>query len=626
MRDRGSVGFHGFVALSFGATALIASDAAAVPTEPGELVNPLASAQGCQNCHTFENATEHAADPLYAPFVGWQGSLMANAARDPVFWAGVAIASQDEDTPGTTAECVRCHSPRAFLEGRGDSIAIDQLQPGDFEGVTCEACHRAFDDGETPAGNALYAIDDVVGAGGIVPRRGPWTYPGPFAPPHAWMQDSYIGTSRLCGTCHDVSTPRERVDDAGVSMGTPFNEQRTYSEWLGSDFAVAGDDFRSCQDCHMPAVADMPGCQDAVNTNSHPEGGRRHDLVGANRFVLELLQQEYGAQGSGEIPDIFFDFSLDRTDELLATAATLALEAPADVHLGMGLDGLTATVTNETGHKLPTGYSEGRVMWIEVVASYGDEVVWSSGQWADGQGFERDAQLRTYQAIAEEYGSGETFHLLLNNHWVEDTRIPPRGLQANVETDPVGDRYTLQGDDTWPNFDVASYAFAPAEAVVDATPDDATDDTLDVRVRVLYLINTPEYIQFLADENQTNTAGADVAMLFDTAGGATPMVLAEQSLALPIVGFGGVPPDTTGGADTTAGDTSGSASGSASVTAGNTSPGTSGAATTSDTDTDTDTGAADDDGGGCSCRSVPAPHAAGWLFGLLAFGLRRRRA
>ena len=38
--------------------------------------------------------------------------------------------------------------------------------------------------------------------------------------------------------------------------------QRTYSEWLGSAYAVQGDNFQSCQDCHMSAVEGVPaaGC------------------------------------------------------------------------------------------------------------------------------------------------------------------------------------------------------------------------------------------------------------------------------------------------------------------------------------------------------------------------------
>ena len=96
--------------------------ARAAPTE--SLQNPLTYDFMCEGCHTFANNPGAADLPPHAPGA-YAGTLMANAARDPVFWAGVALASADH--PDETEDCIRCHSPRAFLEGRGDAIAIDEL-------------------------------------------------------------------------------------------------------------------------------------------------------------------------------------------------------------------------------------------------------------------------------------------------------------------------------------------------------------------------------------------------------------------------------------------------------------------------------------------------------------------
>lgn len=600
------------LALASTSVYLISTPADAEPTEPGELMNPLLQGGDCQLCHAFPNHPDDAADPPYAPLVGWQGSMMANAARDPVFWAGVAIA--DQDAPGETEECIRCHSPRAFLEGRGAATTIDELMPEDFDGVTCEACHRMTD--ESLIGNAQYAIDDIPDPTGVVPRRGPWEYEegAADAPPHPWAVDPYTGSSQMCGTCHDVTTPRERVDDDGNGLGTNFNEQRTYSEWAGSAFAQPGDGFSSCQDCHMPAVEDVAGCGDNVGRFTHATGGRRHDLVGANVFVLELLREQYGDAGTAQVPDALFDLSIARTEELLSTAASVEVDAPAEVDLAAGLSGLVATVTNHSGHKLPTGYSEGRVMWLEVIARYGETVVWSSGEWVPGVGPTQDEQWRDYQAIADDFATGETLHLLLNNHWVQDTRIPPVGLQPDPQTDPVGNRYTLTEDGTWPNFDVANYEFPGRDDIVDATPDIDDDDTLDVSVRLLYLINTPEYIEFLANENRTNTVGSDLAADFDAAGGATPMVLASSDLAIPIVAFPEPTPET-GDADTTAGSASTTTTGPAVDSTGDVGSTTSG------------TSPGDDDGGrGCNCGLTTEDRGhTTWAWFLLLPFLRRPR-
>lgn len=608
-----------------GACLLASIPSSAAPTQPGELVNPILPPSTCELCHGYGNALVHDDDPDYAPLRTWQGSMMANAARDPVFWAGVAVASVDG--PGETELCIRCHAPRAFLDGHGQITAIEELQSDEDEGVECEFCHRTMDDGVTPPGNARYVIDDVLVDGINVPRRGPWDYSdGVPEPPHTWLFDEYLGTSRLCGTCHDVTTSTERVDDAGVGMGVSFNEQRTYSEWLGSAYATPGADFRSCQDCHMPAVADKPGCTAHLNQFSHAAGGRRHDLVGANRFMVGVIRDEYGSAGANLIADFFFDNTIAAIDEFLPTAASLAVQGPAEVDLDVGFPDLAVTVTNHSGHKLPSGYSEGRVMWIEVLADYQGQRVYSSGAWDQVEGLEHDDQLRTYEAIGERWSDGTTFHLLLNDHWVEDTRIPPLGLQPNLETDPVGDRYVLQGDGTWPNFDQHTYAFPAASAVQDVTPADTSDDELVVTVRLRYLINSPEYIDFLADE--AGEAGLHVATLFDLAGGAPPVTLTEQTLVIPIVGFG--PAVGTTGAETTAG--AGSSSGGADTTSlGTTTSGAPGSTTlpagTAGSESSEGSGPPADDagGGGCGCQSrAPVPVGASVL-PLLLLGWRRRR-
>jgi hypothetical protein len=423
----------------------------------------------------------------------------------------------------------------------------------------------------------------------------------------------------MCGMCHDVSTHQERVDDQGNPLGFLFNEQSTYSEWTRSAFAIAGEGFQSCQDCHMPAVADKAGCESYVEFYAHALGGRRHDLVGPNRFMITLLQRMYGDAGTGDVIDFFFDQAIERTDAFIGTSATLEVDAPAEVHLGEGLSDIAVTVTNETGHKLPTGYSEGRMMWLEVVATYGEQVVWSSGAWDQAEGLQEDAQLRTYQAIAEDIADGTTFHLLRNNHWVEDSRIPPRGLTQDPATDPVGNRYTARPDGTWPHWDQHSYTFAGRDDLADATPNDGQDDALDVRVRLLYLINTPEYVEFLAEANTLNDAGNDVAMLFDTAGGAPPVVVAEQTLTLPIRGFGAT-------AGTTTGDSEGDVTGASDAPATTTPASTADDSMTAADGTETDTAAADGGTGGCSCRSSAG---SGWgsmlLLGLFAGRLPRRR-
>ncbi len=594
--------------IAWAALALAPATAAAAPTTT--LTNPLAPPSDCAKCHEFLNPFEQADEPSVSPMLVWRGTMMANSARDPVFWAGLAVAAQDvaADTSGTLTDatqlCVRCHAPRAALDGNLDVTSIDELTPTQREGIECELCHRTVEDPATPAGNAGWMLDDTL-AGTTVGRRGPWSYPADAPegerPGHDWIQDTYLGTSRMCGSCHDVTTPAERVDADGNPMGVPFNEQRTYSEWLRSAYAAEGEDHRECQDCHMPAVSPAAGCgpfYEAGNESLlHETGARRHDFVGANAFMLGILRDLYG---DAEVPAEHFDETLSLAG-FAASAAAIELTAPASVDLREGIDALGVRVVNQTGHKLPSGYTEGRSMWLEVTFTYEDTVVYSSGRWLDGD-YERDDQLHTYEAIAHDHVDGTRDHLLRNDQWLVDERIPPLGLTPHPETDPVGDRYALQADGTWPHFDEVTYAFPARDDVEDVSP--ALDnDAITLQVRLMYLVNTPEYIEFLRDENTLNGAGDFVAGLFADAGGSVPAVLGQTTLVLPVTGLVGQP--------TAADDTAGPA-------------GTDDGASTGSDGESTGGAASDSDASGCACTTGRGSATSPWWLVAL-FGLRRRR-
>lgn len=602
---RGSLLTALLLGLALAGSTFTSPSATAAPNEPGSLQQPLSPAQACSTCHDFFTPDFLANDGGSVDPWAYRGSMMGNSARDPVFWAGLALASQDH--PGETIDCVRCHAPRAFLEEQGEALELAALTTEQREGIECDACHRMIDDGETPPGNARYALADAP-EGESVPRFGPWAYPmfGP-EPQHPWGQDlDYLPSSKMCGTCHDVTTPRERVDDRGVGLGVPFNEQRTYSEWLGSVYAEPGPELASCQDCHMPVIdGSILGCNMFAG-QPHDGGGRRHVLVGANATTLHVIKSLYGSAGTGELEDERVDESIAWTEEFVRSAASLDVQFPAEVDASAGISALAVRVTNLTGHKLPSGYSEGRVMWLEISARYQGEIVWSSGLWDPARHtLEADPQVRRYEAIAERHADGKIFHLLLNDHWVVDNRIPPRGLGQSLETDPVGDRYVLQGDGTWPHFDEHGYSFAGV-ALDDLTPGVA--DELEIAVRLLYLINTPEYLQVLVDDNVQNGAGTAVRAAFEASGGPQPIVLAEQIASVPLTGLIG-----GGDGDGDPGDGDGDGDGD---------PGETGDPT-GDTGNE---GPSAEDARGCNCNGGERPRGPlGWLLLIPALGLRRRR-
>ena len=85
-------------------------------TQPG-LAAELESVSTCTDCHrSFDPAND-----AFMPHSTWGGSMMANALRDPLFWAALDVANRDAASigkPGVGDYCLRCHTPRGWYGGR----------------------------------------------------------------------------------------------------------------------------------------------------------------------------------------------------------------------------------------------------------------------------------------------------------------------------------------------------------------------------------------------------------------------------------------------------------------------------------------------------------------------------
>lgn len=116
----------------------------------------LQNPRDCMNCHGEDPTVPGPDGPItVAPGFTWSGSMMAQAGRDPIFWACMAVAGQDSvwalGNPNAVDICERCHFPAGWLGGRSDPPNASRIgKPAlsfedDFDGVHCEACHRMWD-------------------------------------------------------------------------------------------------------------------------------------------------------------------------------------------------------------------------------------------------------------------------------------------------------------------------------------------------------------------------------------------------------------------------------------------------------------------------------------------------
>lgn len=493
----------------------------------------------CRSCHGDYN-------DAHEPAFLWRGSMMAHASIDPLFKAAMEVANLDAPESGDL--CLRCHSSAGWLAGRSTPTDGSAMVNDDLVGVNCNFCHRLIDPIYQPGisppidESLLDALADVplhYTNGQYVVDATAWRIRGPYADPvapHPFLDSNFHRSSALCGTCHDVSNPVfERQPDGGYlpnAFDAPAGHfgshqigvvERTYSEWVHSAFntpeGVYAPQFggnrthvSSCQDCHMRATTGT-GC-------SFPNSPVRndlplHDLTGGSAWLTGLMDQ--------------VDPNLD-ADALAAGAARSRgmLQLAATLDVVQEGQSLAVTVTNQTGHKLPTGYPEGRRIWLNVqFYDAQDELLFESAAYdADTATLTHDATAKIYETIpvvgpniaaAVGLPPYAEFHFVLNNLVMKDNRIPPLGFtNAAYESfggAPVGATYA-DGQ----NYDVTEYAI-PVGAVR-------------AEIALYYQSVSREFAEFLRDNGLPGGAGETFYDLWAANGKCPPEWMAGASIPL----------------------------------------------------------------------------------------------
>lgn len=478
---------------------------------------------------------------------------------------------------------------------------------------------------------------------------------GPYAdavPKHQWDQSQFHRSVDFCGSCHDVSNPvvgdlapnngAHQPLDPGTFNGllssetnpqpieskAAFNNppykygvvERTYSEYkagllsqtLVSDYNNLPDDLKggsiqkaydaallagkggnyaddtpryfSCQTCHMKASIGLGANKQGVPTrNDLPS----HDLTGGNYWMPEVMQYMDanntlllgGNMSSAEISGM--DAGILRAKDNLENSADLSVQ------------GNMLKVVNLTGHKLISGYPEGRRMWLNIIwKDDEDNIVREDGKYGamsvdidlnnDGNIANdtvetildlHDTNTKIYEvhgAITQEWASKllvvsasysdvpvafdrisgavtytvgdvaaqpagtyhETFHFVLNNKVVKDNRIPPYGM----DYDEALKRNIVPVPDSQYGSATSGEAFNYWDEFQLNPPVDAVT----AEIKLMYQPTSWEYIEFLhlANDGSVSFLASEGVNMLDAwlnTGMATPHVMASTSW---------VPPDT----------------------------------------------------------------------------------
>jgi len=416
----------------------------------------IKTSEFCVDCHGpvgLPAPSVRDADPVWA----WQGSLMAHAARDPLFFAQMTNANQDVANAGYF--CMRCHAPLSFVSGHAAEPSGRTLDAYDADGITCHFCHSMVDPdykvGVSPAedeaildglasvpehsANAMFVLDPLGR------RRGPRE---DAQPPHELLHSPFHRSANLCGTCHDVGNVAvsrqpdgtyryNEIDEAtpDENAWTQFPLERTFTEWQLSAFANGGVDMggrfggsgvtviETCQDCHMPRTAGTAARQAPIRPDV-----ARHSFAGSATWVLDII-------------GIYYKDNPYVNQKALAKArleSESMLERAASLEVVRNNDQLEVRVVNETGHKLPTGHIEGRRIFVNVkFYDASQRMIKEYGHYDFNTAHLDEESTRVYEmrvGLSDDAARltglppGVTTHMALADTIEFDNRIPPRGF------------------------------------------------------------------------------------------------------------------------------------------------------------------------------------------------------
>ncbi len=592
-------------------------------TQPADGVT-LEAPKRCLNCH-------QGYDPANDPGTLWTGSMMAQAARDPIFWATMTVAMQDAiwaiGNPNATDICERCHFPEGWLEGRSDPTNASAMTGSDFDGIHCDFCHTAYDPffaethsgeressdwigywdeaGNTGPGSGTLAqneadktlAEDTTEANALTQMDGRPLYTddkpanenydeatsGHFynstgaekrasfadaGAKHKMLYSRFHKSRYYCGTCHDVSNPvLANLGASGLPDLNPgaliteqhpayayFHVERTFSEFMLSDFgrgdgaptnadfqAQGGEDVtfvNKCQDCHMPdSYAQGANKGSAVlrpdGSTPHPNSGMpHHDLMGGNSWITWILASldpngpvydprnaELLDQGPGVLTlDLDAGISPKQQGDKLKAASDRALAqlGMAGTLKNLAYNSLSGEfrfrVQNNTGHKLISGFPEGRRMFVNIRAyDDSDELIYEVNPYDSAAGTLKSmpaspvlstSEIYLDELVYESHPSSSltnelhTFHFVLADGRAKDNRIPPVGFDAanaaerhSLPVNPtthLPDINFFTAEEYAGGYDDQSVSIIPGAARVEAT--------------LYYQGTSREFVEFLRDE------------------------------------------------------------------------------------------------------------------------------
>jgi hypothetical protein len=386
-----------------GAAAGCGEDQSPVRTR-AELLDPAT----CKECHA-----KH--------YDEWSASMHAYASRDPVFLA-MNRRGQEETGGQLGSFCVNCHAPMAVREGATtDGLNLSEV-PAALQGVGCYFCHNVSAVEETH-NNGLTLANDVTMRGRFSDPAGNPAHRSRASSLHSGAD---ADSARLCGACHDLTLPAPPAP-AAVAL------ERTFQEWSGAVFAPAQAPTPSavatCNSCHMPPSTAEEPIAEGPGLAVRPRTRHMHQFAGVD-VALDAFPDSGDAVRDAEL----------RADQRTQIQQQLDVTLRVDICVQpMGSDAVVyVTLDNAgAGHNWPSGASQDRRAFVEVIAYREGARIYQSGVVPDGQPVTglNDPDLWLFRDRTFDANGAET-HMF----W-EVARTEAGTIGAQVTSDPSDPRF-----------------------------------------------------------------------------------------------------------------------------------------------------------------------------------------
>jgi Cytochrome c554 and c-prime len=378
--------------------------------------------ESCANCH----AGIHAA---------WSSSAHAMSATDSTYLKVKEYFAFDSGEPAVRL-CAGCHAPVALMTGEVGLYSRES--PSSLQGVSCSFCHSVESvQGGTGAytsnpsrwhnylgGDYLKAKD--LNLGDQLAQSLVWQRPNPHITD---MRGQLDATASSAGSITGFSAAPTKLKTASenvLSSGRvcqachsfELNGVKTQSTWEEYETSSAAKKGVTCQSCHFRSGTDYTKPEPGEVANGRARDHVfSHALGGGNTFLAPRAEDNKA----------YLRSALKLEPSLKAD--TTSLEART----------LEVRVRNTgAAHAVPTGVSDLRELWLEVIAlDAAGQAVFESGLRDLAGNIKPDSRIFNQVFTDERGGVLEKHEVWLARKILKDTRIPADGFRLERFTLPA---------------------------------------------------------------------------------------------------------------------------------------------------------------------------------------------